>query len=199
MLVEKTLRAFLAAAASREPTPGGGSVAALVGACGASLHLMIGQFCQAGPEGPPPDVLQAQRGELDALERCIDGDAEAYGKVVAARGLPRSGDDEKRVRREALQAALRDAAGAPLDTLRHCVTSLELLDRWARDVKPDFRSDMEASVHCLHAGARSAHANVVINLPWIKDEVFRDETGQAAEDLLERAASLASSLLAREG
>jgi len=199
MLVEKTLQEFLAAAASKEPTPGGGSVAALVGACGASLHLMIGQYCASVPEGPSEDVLAEQRQELAGLERCVDGDAEAYGKVVAARSLPRGTDAEKRTRKETMQAALKEAAQAPLETLRRCARSLELLDRWARDVKPDFRSDMEAAVHCLRAGAASAHANVGINLAYIRDDAFNRETASGAEDLRSRVEAIAASLLAAAG
>src|ERR687896_2503799 len=111
---ESTVREFLDGLASKEPTPGGGSAAALAGALGAGLVSMVCQFTvgrekYAEVEEDMQRVL-ARSEELRAeLQAAVDADIAAYGSYSRASGMPRESDDEKRARDEALQGALRES------------------------------------------------------------------------------------------
>ena len=124
-LTEATVSELLAAFRSSEPTPGGGSAAALAGAVGASLLAMVAGL---------PKPRAAESADLDRLEAAgavprrwrsrsralIDEDSAAYSPVVDAFRLPKSSDEEKAARSAAIQRALTAATEAPLRVMRHC-------------------------------------------------------------------------------
>ncbi len=174
MLVEATLTDFAAASASREPTPGGGSVAAYVGALGAALGAMAARFTE-GRKGfeHHADALASEINRLDALREelleLVDLDAAAYAGVGAAYGLPKSTADEQATRREAIQAALRASMQAPLRTCRVAVEGLTVLDALAGHCNPNLFSDVVVGAHDLGASYRSAWVNVLINLASLED------------------------------
>ena len=95
---------FLEKIASKTPTPGGGSVSAAVGAMGAALGVMTARYSDASDPEHDLDALK------DEFLKLVDLDAEAYGQVNSAMALPKTDDDTKRRRKEALQIALGDAA-----------------------------------------------------------------------------------------
>ena len=96
MLAQTRLSDFVEAVAPKTPTPGGGSVAAAVGAMGAALGVMSARFSGA-PESE--QSLDAVKNQFLPL---IDNDAEAYGQVNSAMALPKDSDDTKRRRKAAL-------------------------------------------------------------------------------------------------
>ena len=123
--LERVLDAF----ASSEPLPGGGSAAALTGALGVSLLLMVAGMAKTRTGAPEEtaDLAAAAarlgpiREELTAL---IDADSSAYLNVIAAYRQPKATDEERARRRDAIQAALRVAIDVPLQTMRACERAL---------------------------------------------------------------------------
>jgi formiminotetrahydrofolate cyclodeaminase len=195
MLTDLTLAQFADQTAARSPTPGGGSVAAYLGAIGAALGAMAARFTQGrkGFETHEPAIaaeiarLDVLRGRLQAL---VDVDAASYDKVTSAYGLPKATDADKAVRKAAIEAALREAMQAPLDTCRLAVEALGVLESLCTHVNANLASDVAVGAYALGAAHRSAWVNVLINLAGLKDEVLRARVQSDGEDLAARAHEL---------
>ncbi len=195
---------FLAELASNSPTPGGGSVAALSGALGASLcsmvcNLTIGKKKYVGVEEDLKRVLtETERLRLE-LNQLIDEDAAAFDKVMVAMKLPKETDEEKAVRRAALQDSLVDAAGVPLVVMSKCVEVIELSVSVAEKGNLNAVSDAGVAALTGRAGAHAARLNVLINLGGIRAErhaIFVEEARAAMNDMVERADRLAERAMA---
>jgi methenyltetrahydrofolate cyclohydrolase len=173
-LTSLSVSELLAAFRSSEPTPGGGSAAALAGAVGASLLAMV-----AGLPKPKAATDEELRRLVNAGARCtalaiqlealIDEDSAAYDLVVGAFRLPKGTDDEKAARTAGIQRALTAATEAPLQVMRRCSEALESAASIATLGNPNAASDVQVAVAMLGAGIRGAHENVAINLGSIKD------------------------------
>src|SRR5689334_12694532 len=110
----RSLGDVLDAFASNEPMPGGGSAAALAGALGVSLLLMVAGLPKTrtgtAEERRALDESSSRLRPLRvALASLIDRDSEAYGAVVSALRLPKDSADEIAVRRRAIGEAMRTA------------------------------------------------------------------------------------------
>ncbi len=121
MLATQSLTDVLDAFSSSAPTPGGGSAAALAGALGASLLAMVAALPKTKNNTPEERAaLDAARATIlrlrSQLVELIDRDAAAYDAVVAAYRLPKGTDEEKAVRKTAIQDALKLATDVPLET-----------------------------------------------------------------------------------
>ena len=196
-LSERTLTDLLAAFRSSDPTPGGGSAAALAGAVGASLLAMVAALpktraADAGEEGLLREAGDRCTALADHLAELIDRDSEAYDLVMAAYQLPKATDEEKAARSAAIQKALRRAIAAPLDVMRACATATERAVPIASLGNPSAGSDVQVGLELLTAALRGARLNVEINLKSVKDAAY---AGQVREEIaaLERTAAQAAS------
>jgi formiminotetrahydrofolate cyclodeaminase len=191
-LTDKTVPEFLAAIRSPEPTPGGGSAAALAGAMGASLLAMVAGL----PKSRAADDHDVRRLQ-EAGGRCtelavtlttlVDRDSEAYDLVVAAYRKPRGTDAEKASRSAAIQEAMRAAIAAPLNVMRACAAAAEHGQVIAALGNPSASSDVKVGFALLGAGLRGAQLNVEINLDSVKDETY---VARIRADVEQLAASL---------
>jgi formiminotetrahydrofolate cyclodeaminase len=189
-LTEQTVAGLLAAFRSPDPTPGGGSAAALAGAVGASLLTMVAALPKP-KAGTDDDVgrLRAAgercRASAERLTALIDRDSEAYETVVAAYRMARVTNDEKAGRAQKIQHAMRLAIEAPLDVMRACSEAVAQGNVVADLGNPNASSDVQVGVELLRAGLRCARLNVDINLASIKDttyaEAVRVEAGRLSE------------------
>ena len=174
MLADKSLREVLDAFASSDPTPGGGSAAALIGALGASLLAMVAGLpkTKTGTDqarqalDAARTLLLAQRDELVAL---IDKDAAAYDLVVAAYKKPKGTDEEKAARSKAIQEAMRVAAETPVETMRACAKVMDVGTAVGEHGNPSAQSDIAVGAQAVGFGMQAALFNVEINLGSIKD------------------------------
>ena len=179
MLAEKPLPALLDAFSSPDPTPGGGSAAALMGALGASLFAMVAGLPKTRTgSNDERTALDAARTDLIAhqhtLTALIDRDAAAYDLVVAAFKKPKGTDDEKAARAAAIQDAMRVAAEVPLETARVCSAVVRTGRVVAQYGNLSAKSDIAVALQALGAGMQSAWFNVEINLGSIKDSAVVD-------------------------
>ena len=192
MLMQKTVDDFLAELKSDAPAPGGGSVAALAGALGAALGVMVAnltlgsaKWCEAHEEAAG---LRAElEAALQSLSSYVDEDTEAFNKVMAAYKLPKSTDDEKVKRSLFIQSALQEAARLPLAVAETCVGVVSLAGRILAIGNSNAASDAAVAGRMAHAGAWSALYNVRINLASIKDHDFVVTTGEAVHKLAGQA------------
>jgi formiminotetrahydrofolate cyclodeaminase len=197
MLRDLNLDEFAERLASSEPAPGGGSASAAVAALGAGLLVMTCNFTVGKPkytevEGDLREVMD----ELEPLRiwflASIDRDAEAYDRVVLAFGMPKGTPEEKAVRREAIQDAMRGAAEVPMDVARRCVRALDLAALVAELGNPNTISDTGCGARFLEAGMMGALYNVRINLGSIKDEAYVGSLAAEVDGLEERGSSALS-------
>ena len=131
-LVKMDLREFCNETLSDSPAPGGGSVAALMGALGASLGGMVANL-SAGKRGWEDKLqyfsdwaVKAQQLK-DELLFLVDEDTAAFNKVMAAFGLPKESAEEKASRSAAIQSANKYAAEVPLRVMETATKAYELL------------------------------------------------------------------------
>jgi len=174
-LVRLNLRQFCNETLSDSPAPGGGSVAALMGALGASLGGMVANL-SAGKRGWD-DKLEyfsemAVRGQQlkDELLFLVDEDTAAFNKVMAAFGLPKESAEEKAARSKAIQSANKYAAEIPLRVMETASKSYELLAAMADKGNPASISDVGVGLLATRACIDGAAMNVRINLSSLKDE-----------------------------
>jgi formiminotetrahydrofolate cyclodeaminase len=166
---EWSVQAYLDKLAGADPEPGGGSVAALVGALGAGLVTMVTALTLGKEKYPSvqdsvaaiAEQSEALRGELT---RFITADAEAYAEVAAAMKLPRDTDAQKQERSRVMQAALKGAAEVPLRVAEAAAAVARLSLPTAEQGNPNAVSDAGVAVVLADAAAQSAALNVRINL-----------------------------------
>ncbi len=166
---------FLDRLAASTPTPGGGTAAAMAGAAGAALVAMVARVTggKGGFETVRPWTEAIAAAADDGRRRFLhlaDRDAAAFDAVMDAYGLSRSTDERVAARREAIQAALIDAAAVPLETARLAVELLGAAEELARIGNPNLRSDIATAGELLAAACRAAAWNVEANAGSIHDE-----------------------------
>ena len=195
-----TVAELLAALASPEPTPGGGTGAAIAGAMGTSLLVMVTGLAKSKNNTDDEKAALARaRAALEPLStrlaQLADADAESFKAVMAAYRLPKATDEEKLARTRAIQDALRGATIVPLDTLRAATQAIDHGRAVAEHGNRSAASDAGAAIGLLKAAADGAAANVRINLQGLKDEGFRSATEAETSRLSERAAAHAAAAI----
>ena len=188
---------FIERLASADPTPGGGSAAALAGAMAAALTAMIARL-SVGRGGDAALFDQTMRTADQAaatLLELVDRDAEAFDRVMTAMRLPRGTEEEKRVRTAALQDALHNATAVPLTAAEQAILVLALAPDLARQGNPRAVSDVGVAALLAHAAVSGALLNVAINLKSVKAADYREATRAHAADLQQRADALRATAL----
>ena len=177
-LLKMNLREFCNETLSDSPAPGGGSVAALMGALGASLGGMVANL-SAGKRGWDDKIkyfsdwaVKAQQLK-DELLALVDEDTAAFIKVMDAFGLPKESAEEKSARSAAVEQATKYAAEIPLKVMEMASRSYELLSEMAEKGNPASISDVGVGALATRACIGGAALNVRINLAGLKDEKFK--------------------------
>jgi formiminotetrahydrofolate cyclodeaminase len=187
-LATMALADALDAFASNDPVPGGGSASAIAGALGASLLLMVAgmQRTRSGTPEETADLAEAAarlRPLRDRLTVLVDKDSDAYALVAAAFKLPKGSDEEKTARKDAIQAAARQATDVPLETMRTCRDALRHAVIVARNGNRNATSDVGVAVELLLAGVKGAGLNVDINLAGLTDPQYVERARWERQDL----------------
>jgi len=183
-----TLAELLDAFASSQPVPGGGSAAALAGAVGASLLIMVAGLPKTrhGTDEERTALtaaaarLRPLREELAAL---IERDSEAYTSVMNAYRLPKSSDVEQATRSQAIDEAMRAATEAPMATIRACERAMREAEVIATSGAPSASSDVAVGIELLKTAARGTGLNVDTNLAAVKDAEYVKRISQEQRDL----------------
>src|SRR5437016_9546174 len=177
-LAAMNLREFCNETLSDSPAPGGGSVAALMGALGASLGGMVANL-SAGKRGWDDKLeyfsgwaVKAQQLK-DELLSLVDEDTAAFNKVMDALALPKESAEEKATRAAAIEQATKYAAEVPLKVMETASKSYELLAEMADKGNPASVSDVGVGALATRACIAGAALNVRINLASLKDEKFK--------------------------
>ena len=200
-LVRMDLKRFSEETASESPAPGGGSVAAYVGALGVSLGTMVANL-SAHKRGWDDrwehfsnwaEIGEKLRNELLFL---VDEDTRAFDRIMTAMGLPKGSDEEKAARKAAITEATKGAIMAPLRTMQVCVESMALMKAMAEKGLQASVSDAGVGALCARTGAIGGYLNVKINCAGLDDANFKADVIRQAEDLKAKAEALEAEVMA---
>jgi glutamate formiminotransferase/formiminotetrahydrofolate cyclodeaminase len=195
-LVDRSLRGFVEETASESPAPGGGSVAAAVGALGAALGAMVANLSshrKGWDERWEEFSDWAEKGKTaqDELVRLIDSDTEAFNAIIEASRLPQTDAAEETVRNAAIQAATTAAIEVPLRVMELSLQSMETIRAMAGIGQESSVSDAGVAALCARSAVMGAYLNVRINVNDLEDEA-------AVTDFLERGAVMVERAQAEE-
>lgn len=175
------LREFLADAGAKSPTPGGGSVAAVVGALAASLARMTvaytaGKSRFADHENRLQELLDEFQQARDTFGQLMSDDMAAYEQFAAARTLSK---DEQ-------QQAVLKAIAIPMETIVQAVALAARLDEMKTFTNPHLLSDLQAAAVLAAAAAKAAATSLQSNLAGVADQHEAERLGDRLDQLLAR-------------
>jgi formiminotetrahydrofolate cyclodeaminase len=193
-VTQSSVEKFLDDLAGGNPTPGGGSAAAIMGAMGAALvsmvcNVTVGKKGYEGVETEMRAILQESERVRGRLTAMVAEDIAAFDSIMAAYKLPKISDEDKTRRAAAIQAGLRRATEAPLDCARVCAEVIALARRASEHGYLNVISDGGVGVLAGFTGLRSAALNVYINAPHLKDRAFAEAASAEIESLVEFCAA----------
>ncbi|MCR4852983.1 MAG: glutamate formimidoyltransferase [Prevotella sp.] len=173
-LVDLTAKAFAEETSRESPAPGGGTIAAYMGALAAALGTMVANLSshKAGwDERCPEFAAWADRGQtlMTQLLHLVDKDTEAFNRIMDAFGMPKKTDEDKAARADAIQKATLYAAEVPLQTMKTALQTMDICRAMATDGNPASVSDAGVGALAARAAVLGAGLNVRINASQLKD------------------------------
>ena len=200
-LVQMNLRQFADETASESPAPGGGSIAAYLGALGVSLGTMVANLSshkKGWDERWKEFSDYADKGQQlkDALIKAVDEDTRAFNKIMDAFGLPKGTDAEKASRKAAIQAATKNAIEVPLRVMELSYQTFEVIKPMAEIGNPNSVSDAGVGALCARSAVYGAYLNVKINAAGYGDNAYVEATLAKANDILQKAIAAEKEVLA---
>jgi formiminotetrahydrofolate cyclodeaminase len=191
--------AFIEKLGSDAPAPGGGSASALAGAVGISLTRMVAALTLGKEKYREHDqlmveIMQKSEKLQEELLFSIDRDTEAFNGVTAVFSMPKETDQEKELRKVAMQLALQEATVVPFRMMGFALEALELTKKAVGKSNTNAASDLGVASLTLKAAVQGAWLNVLINLGGIKDEVFVQTHKTNGEAILKKALPMADEI-----
>ncbi|MCL2131333.1 MAG: glutamate formimidoyltransferase, partial [Lentimicrobiaceae bacterium] len=191
-LVDMTCTAFANETASESPAPGGGSISAYMGALGAALATMVANLSshKAGWDSRWEEFSKwAEKGQQlkDELLFLVDEDTHSFNKIMDAFSLPKTTEDEKRSRSEAIQAATKYAIEVPYKTMEKSMEVFDLCQAMVETGNPNSVTDAGVGALCVRSAVLGAYLNVRINAGSLKDKSFVDNVLKQAEEMAAKA------------
>jgi len=186
---------FLDALASSEPTPGGGSAAALAGAIAAGLVSMVCQLTRgqkrfASVQNDIERILRASESLRVHLTVLAQEDMAVYGAFAQAQRMPRTTEEQKRERSRRMQAALTECALVPLRVAERCRELLWLCPELVDKGNPSAVSDVGVAALLAEAALRGAALQVMVNLAWLENADFIDVQRERLAAVVEGTAEM---------
>lgn len=200
-LVNMTLSGFANETASESPAPGGGSIAAYVGALGVSLATMVANL-SAHKKGWDERWEEfsdwADKGEQykNELLRLVDADTKAFNLIMTAFGLPKTTEEEKASRQQAIREATRFAIEIPLLVMETAYASMQVIRAMAATGNPNSVSDAGVGALCARSAVMGAFMNVRINASGYDDKAFVEEVIRKGQEIEAATIALEKEILA---
>ncbi|OUQ53164.1 glutamate formimidoyltransferase [Alistipes sp. An116] len=199
-LVDLTCKGFAEETASESPAPGGGSIAAYMGALGAALGTMVANLSAHKPGWD--DRWEefsdwAERGQtlMQELLHLVDEDTAAFNRIMAVFAMPKSTDEERAARSAALQEATLYATEVPLRTMRTAMEVFPIVRAMAAEGNPNSVSDAGVGALAARSAVYGARLNVRINAAGLKDRTKAEALVGEADELAARASELEAEVL----
>jgi glutamate formiminotransferase/formiminotetrahydrofolate cyclodeaminase len=199
-LLDMDLRAFADETASESPAPGGGSIAAYVGALGVSLGTMVANLSshKRGWDARWEEFSDyAAEGQLlkKQLLQMVDEDTASFNGIMDAFRLPKSNEAEKAARSQAIQEATKYAVEVPLSVMKTSLATLPLIKLMATIGNPNSVTDAGVGALCARTAVWGAYLNVKINVGSLKDKAYVEEVLAEGNRILTEAIALEKEIL----
>jgi len=199
-LIAMSLGNFADETASESPAPGGGSIAAYVGAMGISLGTMVANLSahKRGWDDRWEEFSKwAERGQAQKAQliKLVDEDTQAFNKIMDAFGLPKGSDEEKAARDEAIQNATKGAIDVPFKVMELALESMEVLKAMAESGLSASVSDAGVGALCARSAVMGAFLNVRINTSDLKDTNYKEDILKRGEAIQQRAINMETEIM----
>jgi len=199
-LVDMTVVDFANETASESPAPGGGSIAATMGAMGVALGTMVANLSshKRGWDDRWEEFSDwAEKGKYyqDELMKMVDEDTNAFNKIMDAFGLPKKSEEDNAARNKAIQEATKYAIEVPFKVMNLCYESMDVMKAMAEIGNPNSISDAGVGAIAALAGVKGAFLNVKINAGGLDDKTFVDDVIKKGQDIQNKAALLQKEIL----
>lgn len=199
-LTDMTCTEFAEETASESPAPGGGSISAYMGALAAALGTMVANLSshKAGWDERWKEFSdQADKGQelMQRLLHLVDEDTEAFNRIMDAFKMPKSTEEEKAARAEAIEAATLYATQIPFSTMETAAETFPLLESMARTGNPASVSDAGVGALAARSAVLGAQLNVRINAASLKNREEADRLTARAEEIAARAIAAEADVL----
>ena len=199
-LVEMPLRDFADETASESPAPGGGSIAAYVGALGISLGTMVANLSSHKKGWDDKWELfsnWAEKGQAikSGLLQLVDADTRAFNRIMTAFALPKGSPEEKTARTLAIQEATKMAMEIPLRVMELAYASLEVIGAMAEIGNPNSVSDAGVGALCARSAVMGAFMNVRINAAGCDDKAFATAIIGKGKEIEQKTIALETEIL----
>ncbi len=191
-LVNMDLVAFANETASESPAPGGGSISAYVGALGVSLGTMVANL-SASKKGWEDkwetfsDWAEKGQSLKKQLLNLVDEDTAAFNLIMDAFKLPKGTEEEKTIRKNAIQAATKKAIEAPFQVMKISLESMSVLKAMVELGNPNSITDAGVGALCARSAVMGAHMNVRINASGLTDKEFLQNILTQAKNIEDEA------------
>ncbi|MBC7342199.1 MAG: cyclodeaminase/cyclohydrolase family protein [Clostridia bacterium] len=195
-----SFRKVVEVSASSSPTPGGGSVSALVGSLGAAMvamvaNLTVGKEKYREVEGEVKGILAQVYELIEKLEQLVERDISDFSNFMQVYKMPKETEEEKRIREEAKQRALKAATDTPFTIAESCLEGLRLAEKLSLIGNKGAISDVGVGAYVCDAALRSALLSVDINLPSISDPDYVRAAQERKAKLISEADALKAKAL----
>ena len=196
-LVNMKLNAFADETASESPAPGGGSISAYVGVLGVSLGTMVANLSASkkGWEDRWEEFSNwAEKGQAykKQLLDLVDEDTRSFNAIMNGFSLPKGTDEEKAIRKQAIQDATKYAIEVPLKVMEVSLATMEVMKAMVEIGNPNSITDAGVGSLCARTAVLGAHMNVKINTGSYDDKTF-------VSDILKKAAAIEEQAVKLEG
>ena len=199
-LINTTLTNFADETASESAAPGGGSIAAYVGALGVSLGTMVANLSAHKPgwdERWKEFSYWADKGQhcKNELMRLVDADTKAFNQIMSAFGLSKSTEEEKKVRAQAIQEATKFAIEIPFKVMQLAHESMSVMKAMAEVGNPNSVSDAGVGALCARSAVMGAFMNVRINEKNYNDKNFVEDIISKGKEIESKTIELEKEIL----
>jgi len=199
-LVSMTLTDFADETASESPAPGGGSIAAYVGALGISLATMVANLSSHKKGWDErweefSDWAAIGQRYKDELLKLVDADTEAFNRIMSAVGLAKGNDEEKAARTQAIQEATKHAIEIPFKVMQIAYASMETIKAMASIGNPNSVSDAGVGALCARSAVIGAFMNVRINAAGYDDKDYVNEVIAMGKEIEKKTIELEGEIL----
>ena len=199
-LIDMNLTEFAYETASESPAPGGGSISAYVGALGISLGTMVANLSshKAGWDDRWEEFSDwAEKGQAynDKLLKLVDEDTNAFNKIMDAIRMPKGSDEEKAIRKQALDNATKYAIETPFQVMKTAYESMEVMKAMVEIGNPNSVTDAGVGALCARTAVMGAFMNVKINCAGFDDKEFVNDMIAKAQDIEDKTIALESEII----
>jgi len=199
-LADMSTRDFINALKARTTAPGGGSASAAIAAIGTALGTMVAHLTYGWKKFDHlDDQLRATIPPLyhitEKLVPMIDADTDAFNDYMEALRMPKNTDEQKNARSKAMQLGLKKAIEVPLTTMRYGDSVWDTFIEVAKIGNINSSSDVAVGARALEVGIWGAYKNVMINMPQIKDQDYKQKITKEAESISNRAKEKSDEIL----